>query len=73
MADVPTTDPVVHARYLDYRERHVYFGKLTKLLTMAEFLPLDAEHNALDAKGEAALDDEESARFEELGALLFRD
>ena len=66
-------DPEIHKRYLDYRERHTYFGKLLKLLTMAEFIPLDAEHKALDAKGEKGRDDEEEARFEELGAVLFRD
>lgn len=68
------TDPAVHKRYLEYRERHAYFGnQLTKLLTMAEFVPLDAEHLALDAKGEDARDDEEAARYEEVAALLFRD
>lgn len=68
------TDQAVHKRYLDYRERHAYFGnQITKLLTMAEFVPLDAEHLALDAKGEDVRDDEESARFEEVAALLFRD
>jgi hypothetical protein len=67
------TDPQVHKRYLDYRDRHAYFGKLTKLLSMAEFIPLDAEHNALDAKGEDGRDDEETARFEEVSKVLFRD
>ena len=71
--DSGRTDPAVHKRYLEYRDRHTYFGKLLKLLTMAEFVPLDAEHNGLDAKGEKGRDDEEEARFEELGALLFRD
>ena len=69
------TDPLhreVHGRSLDYRERHQYFGKLTKLLTMAEFVPLDAEHAVLDAKGDSR-DDEEAARFEEVCAVLFRD
>lgn len=68
------TDPAVHKRYLEYRERHAYFGnQITKLLTMAEFVPLDAEHLALDTKGEDARDDEEAARWEELAAQLFRD
>jgi hypothetical protein len=67
-------DPAVHKRYLDYRERHAYFGnQLTKLLTMVEFVPLDAEHLALDAKGENARDDEDATRFEEVAAILFRD
>lgn len=67
-------DPATHKRYLDYRERHAYFGnQLQKLLTMAEFLPLDAEHLALDAKGEEGRDDEEAARWEEVAKILFRD
>jgi hypothetical protein len=75
MSDFPArrVDPEVHKRYLEYRERHVYFGKLEKLFTMAEFTPLDAEHNGLDAKGERGRDDEEESRFEELGRVLFRD
>ena len=69
------SDPAIHKRYLEYRDRHVYFGKssVEKLLTMAEFIPLDAEHGALDTKGEEGRDDEEAARFEELAAILFRD
>ncbi len=67
-------DPAAHSRFLDYRELHAYFGnRLTELLTMAAFLPLDTEYVALAAKGDKARDDEEEARFEELAALLFRD
>jgi hypothetical protein len=74
MSDSPArTDPAVHTRYLDYRERHVYFGRLEKLLTMAEFVPLDAEHGALEKKGEKGRDDEDEARFEEVARILFRD
>ena len=65
--------PDVHKRYLDYRERHVYFGKSEKLLPLAEFVPLDEEHAALEKKGEGGRDDEEEARFEEVARLLFRD
>lgn len=67
------TDPKVHKRYLDYQERHAYFGKQQKPLTMAEFIPLDAEHGALDAKGEDGRDDEEEARFQEVCKALYRD
>ncbi len=67
------TDREVHARYLEYRDRHGYFGATKKLIPMAEFIALDAEHNALEAKGEDGRDDEEEARFEELSTLLFRD
>lgn len=70
---MPQTDREVHARYLDYRERHGYFGANKKLLGMAEFTALDAEHNALEAKGEDGRDDEEEARFQELSQVLFRD
>lgn len=68
-----TADREVHQRYLDYRDRHGYFGANKKMLAMAEFVPLDAEQLALDAKGEEARDDEEEARYAELNALLFRD
>jgi hypothetical protein len=68
-----SSDPAVHKRYLDYRDRHEYFGKLLKLLTMAEFVPLDAEQRELEAKGEDGRDDEEEARFEEVSRVLFRD
>lgn len=66
-------DPATHKRYLDYRDRHGYFGRSTKLLSMSEFEPLDVEYRALDAKGERGRDDEEQARFEELGRILLRD
>ncbi|MBX3193238.1 MAG: hypothetical protein KF819_40010 [Labilithrix sp.] len=65
-------DPEVHQRYLDYRDRHGYFGRSGKLLGAAEFVALDAEHAELDAKGERR-DDEEEARFAEVSKILFRD
>ena len=65
-------DPLVHKRYLDYRERHAYFGKSKAMLTMAEFEAADAEARALDAKGKSR-DDEEEARFAELLTVLLRD
>jgi hypothetical protein len=67
-------DPKVHKRFLDYRERYIYFAKGVKApeLTGAEFVAADAEHRALEAKGEGR-DDEEDVRFEELTRLLFRD
>ena len=65
-------DRETHQRYLDYRERHAYFGASTKLLPPAEFETLDREHAALAAR-EAELDDEERVRFEEVATLLLRD
>lgn len=65
-------DPAVHQRYLDYRERHRYFGAKSALLTRVEFVAADSEHRALEAKGDAR-DDDEEARFEELSKMLFRD
>jgi hypothetical protein len=65
-------DRATHQRYLDYRERHGYFGARLKLLTQDEFAPLDAEHAALAAR-EGSRDDEEEARFEDLSRLLLRD
>lgn len=66
-------DPATHKRFLDYRERHKYFGKRIQLLSMAEFEPLDKEHRVLFAKGEETRDDEEEARFQELSRVLLRD
>jgi hypothetical protein len=68
------TDPAVHKRYLEYREKHAYFGnQLVKLIAMSEFEPLDAEHRVLDAMGEDGRDDDEEARYAEISAILFRD
>lgn len=66
-------DPETHKRYLDYRERHTYFGARMKLLTPAEFEAADREQRELDAKGEDGRDDEEEARWQELSKVLFRD
>ena len=65
-------DPVTHKRFLDYRERHVYFGSGKRQLDAQEFAIADVEHRALDARGDARTDEEE-ARFVELSAVLFRD
>jgi hypothetical protein len=66
-------DPIVHKRFLDYRDRYSYFGRkgMTQLDAQA-FAAADAEHRVLAAKGDAR-DDEESARFAELSKILFRD
>lgn len=66
-------DPKAHRRYLDYRERHMYFGKAERMLSMEEYITLDVELDALVAKGEDFRDDEEEQRFTELARLLFRD
>ena len=66
-------DRETHARYLDYRDRHTYFGGAQKMLTPAEFEPLDREQRELHDKGEEARDDEEEARYVELSKILFRD
>ena len=66
-------DPATHKRFLDYRERHKYFGKRIPLLSMAEFEPLDKEYRVLDAKGEEGRDDEEEQRWTELSRLLLCD
>ncbi len=67
-------DPGQHKRFLDYRDRHAYFGKETRRppLSMEEFASADAEQRALEAKGDAR-DDDEEARFVELCKLLLRD
>jgi len=66
-------DPAVHKRYLEYRDKHGYFGKRTPQLTMAEFEALEAEFTVLEVKGEDARDDEEQERWEIVANLLFRD
>ncbi len=65
-------DRATHQRFLDYRERHEYFGGKRRILSNIEFVAADAEHSALEAKGEAR-DDEEEVRFADLAELLFRD
>lgn len=65
-------DPKTHALFLDYRDRHVYFGGKKEPMDYAAFEALYAEYAALLGKGEAR-DDEEEARFAELAAVLHRD
>ena len=65
-------DEATHKRFLEYRERHVYFGAKKKLLGPDDFVAFDAEQRSLAAIGDAR-DDEEEARFAELSAILFRD
>ncbi|HEY8074633.1 MAG TPA: hypothetical protein VIF62_10990 [Labilithrix sp.] len=65
-------DRNTHQRYLDYRDRHGYFGAQQKVLGMDEFAKLDAEHAALAAR-EGQRDDDEEERFAELTKLLLRD
>jgi hypothetical protein len=65
-------DPRVHKRYLDYRERHVYFGWKKPILNAADYVRLDSEAEVLTAKGEER-DDEEEERFAALLHVLLRD
>jgi hypothetical protein len=64
-------DPATHKRFLDYRERHSYFGRSDRLLGMDEYAALEAEHRVL-AKKELR-DDEEEVRLEELSKILLLD
>ena len=67
-------DPIQHKRFLEYRERYVYFGAETRrpVLTPEAFVAADDEQRALARRGDAR-DDDEEARFVELSKLLFRD
>jgi hypothetical protein len=65
-------DRRVHKRYLDYRERHVYFGWKKPLLNADDYVRLDAEAELLEAKKEER-DDEEEERFAALMHVLLRD
>lgn len=68
-------DPATHKRFLDYNERHEYFGAGLHLpkLSAQDFARYDAEHRALVQKGEGVRDDEEEARLGVLAKLLLRD
>jgi len=65
-------DQQTHKRYLDYRQRHEYFGRQKAILTLAEFEPLDVEARELEAKGRTR-DDEEETRLYDLYVILLRD
>ncbi|MCL2777656.1 MAG: hypothetical protein FWD73_06600 [Polyangiaceae bacterium] len=65
--------PTIHKRYLDYRAKHIYFGRDRMALTMDQFESADREQRELEAKGDAGRDDEEETRFAELNRILFRD
>jgi hypothetical protein len=65
-------DPKVHKRYLDYRDRHVYFGRKKAMMSGVDFEPLDAEYQVLLQKGESR-DDEEDARFADVCSKLHLD
>jgi hypothetical protein len=66
-------DRRLHKRYLDYRERHGYFGFKKPLLSRADYERLDAEAEALEALGEDGRDDEEAVRYRDLLYVLLRD
>jgi hypothetical protein len=66
-------DVHVHKRFLDYRERHIYFGKKIPLLDYEQFAKLEAEQRELENLGEEGRDDEEEARFHALSAILLKD
>ena len=74
MSDAPPSgiDRQSHKRYLEYRDRHSYFGKMERLLTFADYVPLETELSELELKGDGR-DDEEEVRFADLAKLLFRD
>jgi len=65
-------DPTTHRRYLDYREKHQYFGRGRTMLGAAEFMALERELAALESKGERR-EDEEEARVNEILQILLRD
>jgi hypothetical protein len=69
-------DRDLHKRYLDYREKHIYFGhpegKQTPVLTPEAFAEADADLRLLKAKGPSRSPAEEK-RFLQLETLLFFD
>ena len=71
----PKHDPKVHARFLTYRERHVYFGRGEQRtpLTMEQFAVLDGERDALIARPTAELSVADRRRLAEIDTLLHLD
>ncbi len=65
-------DRETHLRYLEYLDRHEYFGKTQRRLTREQFLLLDQEERMLTGLGESR-DDEQEARWAEVTKVLFRD
>lgn len=65
-------DPTTHKRFLEYRQRHEYFGTGKPILGADDFAAADAEQRDLEAKGDARSDEEEE-RYAELSSMLFRD
>jgi len=63
-------DRTVHKRYLDYRERHVYFGHKMPILSATDFTRLSAELAVLEAQGDDRDDEEEERRAALLHVLL---
>ena len=66
------TDSTIHRLFLDYRERHAYFGRSQAMLTFDEFVTREDERRELLTKGETRTDDEE-ARLAELEVELLHD
>ena len=71
----PKNDPRVHARFLTYRERHVYFGRGAQRtpLTLEQFAALDGERDALIARPRAELSVGDRRRLGEIDTLLHLD
>lgn len=65
-------DHVGHKKYLEYRERHSYFGAQRRALSREEFAEADAAWSEL-ARAGSSRDDEDEVRYAELSALLHRD
>ena len=68
-------DPKTHARFLSYRERHVYFGRgeQAKALTFSEYEALDAERLQLLALPPGERTREQSARLREVLTWMLED
>jgi hypothetical protein len=68
-------EPRVHARFLAYRERHVYFGRGEHRtpLSAEAFAALDAELGSLVAVRMADRTPRQLERLDELRALLHLD
>ncbi len=61
-----------HSDYLDYRDRHVYFGQNKPPMTFEAFAPLELEWRELESLGDARSAEQE-LRYVELSQALHHD
>ena len=71
----PRSDQRLHARFLSYRERHVYFGRGVNRqpLSLEAFAALEGERDELLRVGKGERTAEQHERLAELATMLHLD